>query len=76
MIKEEEKAEKFNGFFASLFKSKDSCPQGTQPYELEERNREQNDCPVIQGDMSHHLDTQKSMGSDGIHPGVLGELQK
>lgn len=76
VIKEEEKAEKLIAFFASVFKSKTSCPQGTQPYKLEERNREQNDSPTIQGDMLHHLDKQKSMGSDGVHPGVLGELQK
>ncbi|KFQ97683.1 hypothetical protein Y956_12749, partial [Nipponia nippon] len=25
-------------------------------------------------DLLHHLDTQKSMGLDGIHPGVLREL--
>lgn len=75
MIKEE-KAEKLNAFFASVFKSKTSCPQGTQPYELEERNREPNDSPIIQRDMTHHSDTQKSMGSGGIHPGVLRGLQK
>lgn len=76
VIKDEEKAEKLNAFFASVFKSKTSCPQGTQLHELEERNKEQNGAPIILGDMLHYLETQKSMVSDGIYPRVLGELQK
>ncbi|KFV56407.1 hypothetical protein N328_02995, partial [Gavia stellata] len=50
----------------------------TQPPEMEGRDREQNEAPTIQGekvsDLLHHLDTQKSMGPDGIHPRVLREL--
>ena len=46
--------------------------------ELEDRDREQNGAPIIQGemvsDLLHHLDTHKSMGLDGIHPRVLREL--
>ncbi|KAK4825217.1 hypothetical protein QYF61_025489 [Mycteria americana] len=59
--------------------SKTSCPPGTQPPELADRDREQNEAPIIKGkmisDLLHHLDTHKSMGPDGIwHPRVLKEL--
>ncbi|KAK4812027.1 LOW QUALITY PROTEIN: hypothetical protein QYF61_025018 [Mycteria americana] len=51
---------------------KTSCSPGTQPPELEDRDGEQNEAPIIQGemvsDLPHHLDTHKSMGPDGIHP--------
>ncbi|KAK4832222.1 hypothetical protein QYF61_021069 [Mycteria americana] len=62
----------------SVFNSKTSCSVGTQPPELEGRDRQQNEAPIIQGEMGndllHHLDTHSSMGSDGIHPRVLREL--
>ncbi|GAB0177838.1 mitochondrial enolase superfamily member 1 [Grus japonensis] len=71
-------AEVLNAFFASVFTSKTSCSLGTQPPELEDRDGEQNEAPITQGemvsDLLHHLDTHKCMGLDGIHPRVLREL--
>ncbi|KAK4818760.1 hypothetical protein QYF61_018932 [Mycteria americana] len=67
-----------NAFFALVFNSKTSCSWGTQPPELGDRDREQNEAPIIQGkmvsDLLHHVDTHRSMGLDGIHPRVLREL--
>ncbi|KAK4819995.1 hypothetical protein QYF61_017374 [Mycteria americana] len=78
VAKDEEKAEVLNAFFASVFNSKTSCSPGTQLPELEDRDREQNEAPITQGemvsDLLHHLDTHRSMGLDGIHPRVLREL--
>ncbi|KAK4806516.1 hypothetical protein QYF61_021352 [Mycteria americana] len=63
---------------ASVFNSKTSCSPGTQPPELEDRDAEQNEAPIIQGemvsDLLHHIDKHRSMGPDGIHPRVLREL--
>ncbi|GAB0186408.1 receptor-type tyrosine-protein phosphatase zeta [Grus japonensis] len=51
---------------------------GSQSPELEDRDGEQNEALIIQGemvsDLLHHLDTHKSMGLDGIQPRVLREL--
>ncbi|KAK4825828.1 LOW QUALITY PROTEIN: hypothetical protein QYF61_002951 [Mycteria americana] len=66
VTKDEEKAEVLNAFFASVFHRKTSCSPGTQPPEREDRDGEQNEAPVIQGQMS--------MGPDGIHPRALREL--
>ncbi|KAK4826886.1 hypothetical protein QYF61_012074 [Mycteria americana] len=78
VTKDEEKAEVLNAFFASVFISKTSCSPGTQPPALEDRDGEQNEAPIIQGEMVshllHHLDIHKSMGLGGIHPRVLREL--
>ena len=77
VTKDEEKTEVRNAFFASVFNSKTSSP-GTQPPELEDGDREQNEAPIIQGEMVsnllHHIGTHKSMGPGGIHPSVLREL--
>ena len=74
----EEKAEVLNAAFASVFNGKTSCSWGIQPPELEDRDREQNEAPIFQGemvsDLLHHLDIHKSMGPDGIHLRVLREL--
>jgi len=78
VTKDEETAEVLNACFASVFNSKTCCSQDTQTPELEDRDGEQNESPLIQGemisDLLHHLDTHRSMGPDEIHPRVLREL--
>ncbi|KAK4830434.1 hypothetical protein QYF61_011142 [Mycteria americana] len=78
VTKDEEKAEVLHAFFASVFNGKTSWSPGTEPPELEDRDGEQNEAPIIQGemvsDLLHHLETHKSMGPDRIHPTVLTEL--
>ncbi|PKU27542.1 rna-directed dna polymerase from mobile element jockey-like [Limosa lapponica baueri] len=76
--KDEEKAEVLNAVFASDFNSKASCSLDTQLPELEDG--EQNEAPIIQGEMVskllRYLDAHKSMAPDGNHPSVLRELAK
>ena len=49
--KDEEKAEVLHAFIASALNSKTSCSQGTQPPEVEDRDGQQNEAPIIQGGM-------------------------
>ncbi|KAK4818602.1 hypothetical protein QYF61_015464 [Mycteria americana] len=51
VTKDEEKAEVLNAAFASVFNSRANCSLGTQPLELEDRDRDQNGAPIIQGQM-------------------------
>ncbi|KAK4807442.1 hypothetical protein QYF61_001993 [Mycteria americana] len=78
VTKDEEKAEVLNAFFPSVINSKTSCSLGSQPPELEDRDGDQNEATIIQGEMVSdllcYLDTHKSMGPDGIYPRVLKEL--
>ncbi|XP_009634122.1 transcription factor Sox-3 [Egretta garzetta] len=58
--------------------SKTSCSQAIQTPELEDRDGEWNEAPIIQGEMVSdllcHLDTHRSMELCGIQPRVLREL--
>ena len=76
VTEDEEKAEVLNDCFDRVFNSKNSCSPCTQPPELEDKDGEQNEAPIIQGvsNLIHHLDTYKSTGLYGIHPRVLREL--
>lgn len=78
MTKNKEKAEVHNVFFASVFKRKTHCSPGTQPLELKDRSRDQNEASILPGevfsDILHNLKTHKSVGTNGIHPRVVREL--
>lgn len=50
MTKAEEKTGVLNASLASVLKSKTKCFQGTQSTELEDRDWEQNEDPVTQGE--------------------------
>ncbi|RMC02790.1 hypothetical protein DUI87_19981 [Hirundo rustica rustica] len=53
---------------------KTSCSLGTQPPELEDRDREQNETQIIQREINICSVLHKSMGPDGIHLRVLRGL--
>lgn len=65
MTSDKEKTEVLSAFFAIIFISKTDSTLGTQPTELEDRVREQNEAFIIQGkmisDLIYHLNTQKYM---------------
>lgn len=62
----------------SAYNSKTHCHQGTQPPELQDRDREQNEASTVQegmfGELLCNLDQHKSMRLDRIHSRVLREL--
>lgn len=80
MTEDEGKVEALNATFALVFNSCNSCAPCTQPPEPVERDEEQKEAQIIQeeivNDLLHHLDTNKSVGPDGIHPKVLRELSE
>lgn len=77
VTKDEKQSEVLNVFFASAFNSKSSC-WSTGPPELENKDGDQKEIFIIQGEMVsgllHHFDTQKSVGPDGIHSRILQQL--
>lgn len=64
--KDEEKAEILSAFLDSVFCGWTSYAQGTQLSELEERNEEQNEVPIIKektvSNLLLHFNARKSMG--------------
>jgi len=76
--KDEEKAEVLNACFASVFKSQSGYSQCIQLPELEDREEGQYRTLLIQeeavNDLLLTLDAHRSMGPDGILPGVLRQL--
>lgn len=73
MTKDEEKSKVFNSFFISDFNSKTSCSLSAQTLQLEDRDRERNEDPIIPeemvSDLLHHLDSHKSTQPDGSTQG-------
>lgn len=51
---------------------------GTQSPELEDKDKEQSETPIIENEtvskLLHHLGPQKSLGQDRTHPWILTEL--
>ena len=78
VTKDQDKAEVLNAFFASVFNSETCYSLGTQPPALVDRDGEQNKPCMIHDEMIlkllQKLDAHKSMGPDGLHPGVLRAL--
>lgn len=51
VTKDEEMPEALKDWGREGINSKSSCSQGTKPPKLEERDRDQNEAPVIQGEI-------------------------
>ncbi|KAM9380964.1 mirror-image polydactyly gene 1 protein [Phaethornis superciliosus] len=63
--------------FAAVFSSKTGSALGARLTELEDRDREQFEVPIIPEKMViDHLDTHKSTGPDGIHRGSETFMEK
>ncbi|GAB0189105.1 mitochondrial enolase superfamily member 1 [Grus japonensis] len=75
--RDEEKAEAFNAFFASVFNNTDR-PWAARSSESEDHSCGSSEFPFVDTeivrDQLYQLNVHKSMGSDGIHPRVLKEL--
>lgn len=74
---EEQNSEVLNAFLASVCNVRASCPEDTQPPELELGDGELSEAPEIPGvviDVLCQLDTHRSVGPDGIHPRVMRQL--
>lgn len=65
-------------FLASVFIGKASCSQDTQPPEVEDGDREEDEASIIQweavSDLLAVLNIRKFMGLNWFHPSVLKEL--
>ncbi|KAJ7395736.1 hypothetical protein BTVI_151276 [Pitangus sulphuratus] len=76
MNMDRDKAEVFNGFFASVFNTDDGL-RGSQCPELEDHGSENDKCPAspkLMSNLMFQMYPYKSIGLDGIHPKILKEL--